>query len=283
MRYGKNKKCLMFVDETGDTNIEDDSIFGLTGVIFKSNSITDKDSSFYKRLNSLKLDCFNDETITLHLNDIIRKTKNFKDYKIEDLQKFIDNLPLFLQNTEMDIISVTINKDNLKDHKDLVKDVYEIAFAHLLESYYIYIKKYNIESAKIILESRDEASNFIVQNTFFKVFNNGTTYYNIDDSVKNKIKGFIISPKGDKDYGAGLEIADLLCNPLSRLRGGKHTELSRGVVKHRKNTIYRSIEEKIFNINGDIYNWGFRYIPVRDYLEVNGEILKKVAATNYNN
>ncbi|CZR89810.1 hypothetical protein CDFC105_31370 [Clostridioides difficile] len=37
----------------------------------------------------------------------------------------------------------------------------------------------------------------------------------IDEELRDKVKGFIIAKKEDADYREGLEIADILCNPLS--------------------------------------------------------------------
>lgn len=266
MRYGRHKRCIMFVDETGVTDITDtNSVFGLIGVIFKSNEINNYESEFYKQLQQLKQECFEDKFITLHLTDIIRKRSDFKCMKVSQIQKFIDNIDSFINGLNIEIISITVNKQSLQKYTEDLKDIYEIAFAHLLESYYLHIKKYDIKSAKIVIEQRDDFENFLVQNTFFKVFNNGTTYFNINDELRSRIKGFILAPKGDEKYGCGLEIADILCNPISRIRVGYSNELSNSsLIEHRNNTIFNAVKNKIFNIDNDLLNWGFRFIPIRE-------------------
>lgn len=55
---------------------------------------------------------------------------------------------------------------------------------------------------------------------FFDVFNNGIIYLDIDEELRDKVKGFIIVKKEDVDYREGLEIVDILCNFFSRVRRG---------------------------------------------------------------
>ena len=138
---------------------------------------------------------------------------------------------------------------------------------HILQNFYSFIDNEEVESAKIVIEGRDDYSNLLVQKAFFDVFNNGTTYLNVKQRLRNKIKGFVIAKKGDSIYQAGLEIADLLCNPLCRVRQGK-IELNPKCMKKdeygTENKIFKVIKPKIYCKDDitDMRNWGFKKVPI---------------------
>ncbi|HII4442023.1 DUF3800 domain-containing protein [Clostridium perfringens] len=259
VNYRNNKKCIMFVDETGTVSIsETNSTFGLTGVIFNLKYYNE--SMFKENFMNFKKDVFGENPPNLHLVDIINGRRDFSNINIETKKDFLRKIPMFLRNVDFDIISVTINKDELINNNILLKDIYDIALSELMDSYYAYIHKNNISTARIVLESREDDCNIVTQNAFFTVYNHGTLLRKSENNIKEKITGFILAPKGDIKYGAGLEIADILCNPLTRVRIGKK-EISKRGLDHNNNTIYDSVKDKIFNINNDVFNHGFKCLP----------------------
>lgn len=263
-----NKKYIMFIDETGNYQIDSEEPFAIIGIIMEhqySYDRTDlKTCELTNKINQFKQDCFGTTDITLHLNDILRGKGDFKNFSNAQRKKFFEKLPDFLSKINCKIISVTIDKQKLKTYFDPSKDPYVVAFTDLLQNYYSFISKNNVSSARIVLESRDDASNLIIQKAFFDVFNNGTTHLNISQELRDKTNGFIIAKKGDETYKSGLEIADILCNPISRVRRGLIELNPKKIGPYGKeNKVFSAIKDKIYTGTGydDIRNWGFKKVP----------------------
>lgn len=262
---GERKKYVLFIDETG--SVDDQEMFGMTGVIFEYKySVSDGQSAseLKKRLDLYKSTCFNDKNLTIHLNDISRGKKDFKEFTAAQRAKFIQGMPEVLGSLEFQIISVTIDKAKLNSYFSPSKNPYIIAFTHILEVFYLFIEKVNAESARIVIEARDDKQNLTVQKAFFDVYSNGTSHVNCE-MYKEKIAGFIVAEKGKGKYQYGLEVADMVCNPIHRVRQGK-IELSTKCFRYpRDNKIFSVIKSKIFSPSSDstdIRNWGFKMIPV---------------------
>lgn len=267
----KGKKYIMFIDETGSPDINQlEQPFSVIGVIFEYKYCMDMNSEKSKlkqQIDNLKNELFGKCDLTLHLLDISNGTREFAQFEREVRCNFFRKLPNFMRELEFSIISVTVDKEKLRKYYNPSKDPYVIAFTHVLQNYYSFINKNNAESARIIVESRDDNSNLIVQKAFFDVFNNGTTLLDIDKCTKDKIKGFIMAKKGDPEYISGLEIADLLCSVVSRARRGL-IEVNPKCMKKGEygthNKIFVAIKDKIFcptNNEEDIRNWGFMKVP----------------------
>jgi hypothetical protein len=264
----------MFIDETGNADIDLLSEpFTLTGVIFEykyaintGEDCTTK-SQLEKKLENIKQLCFGRTDLGLHLDDISRGRKNFSSIDKSNRKKFYDELPTFLSDLDFTIISITIDKEKLKDYYSPSKDPYIVAFTHILQNFYAYISLNNADSARIVIESRDDAANLAIQKSFFDVYNSGTTHLNIDEKLRSKIKGFIIAKKGDPTYQFGLEIADILCNPLSRVRRGlieANPKCMKTGEYGNDNKIFTAIKSKIFTATdeSDLRNWGFQKVPI---------------------
>lgn len=267
----KRKKYIMFIDETGTPDMNNlRQPFSVIGVIFEYKyCIDDKDgeSKLKQQINVLKNEVFNNDKLTLHLLDISSGKREFEGYSNEIRCEFFNKLPDFMRELEFTIISVTIDKEKLQHYYSPAKDPYVIAFTHVLQRYYSFIDKNNAQSARIVVEARDDNSNLIVQKAFFDVFNNGTTLLDVNLETKDKIKGFIMAKKGDPEYISGLEIADLLCSVISRVRRGL-VELDPKCMRKgeygKENKIFTAVKSKIYcptNNEEDIRNWGFIKVP----------------------
>ena len=264
-------KYVMYIDETGEPNINDlDKPFTLTGVIFEykySVNLDLNNSPLKMIIDDFKQKCFHQTDLILHLDHISRGKRQYKNICVEKRKTFYNELPEFLSGLEFHIISVTIDKSALIKYYEPSKDPYIIAFTHVLQSFYSFIKKNNAESARIVIEARDDFSNLAVQKAFFDVFNNGTTHLNVNQALKDKIKGFIIAKEGDPLYQSGLEIADLVCNPLSRVRRGL-IEANPKCMKPgdygTENKIFLALKTKIYTATDldDLRNWGFKKVPI---------------------
>lgn len=261
------KKYIMFIDETGTSS--GNSPFTVTGVIMEYKYSVDsngKNSILKDKLNAFKKKCFGKDDIHLHLKQILQAKSPFsiKDgVTVDQLKKFWEELPGFLSELEFSIISVTVDKEKLNQYYVTPKDPYSVAFAHILEVFYSFISLHNASSARIIIESRDDYQNLLVQKAFFDIFNAGTVHLNVRDN-SDKIKGFIFAEKTDPLYQSGLEIVDLVCNPLSRVRRGLKEVNPKHINYPNENPIFKSIRNKIFkgHPDHDFRNWGFKKVPI---------------------
>lgn len=273
MSGSRDKKYIMFIDETGTS--KGPKPFTITGVIFEYKYCIDNDngtaSPLKQELNRFKNNCFGRTNLHLHLKQIITCEKPFTrddGVTIRHLTNFWGRLPEFLGALDMKIISVTVDKSKLASYYTTPKDCYVVAFSHLMESFYSFLNAPNITTARIVLESRDENSNLTVQKAFFDIFNSGTASIDVEAN-KSKIKGFLFAKKDDIQYQSGLEIADLVCNPLSRARLGLVDAAPKNIKYGEENKIFKSLKSKLYSGNTssadpllDLRNWGFKKIPV---------------------
>lgn len=271
----KQKKYILFIDETGIAQSSTQP-FTLTGVIFENKYAVDQNgrtSELRNRFNRVKMQCFGTQDVMLHLDEISRGRGDFAKFKKEQRADFYNNMPNFLGNLDFKIISVTIDKVKLKQYFLAHKDPYVVAFIHILETFYSFLSQTDVENARIVLESRDDYENLLIQKAFFEVFNNGTMHLDFQ-KYREKIKGFILAKKGDPLYQSGLEIADLVCNPIGRVRKGI-VEAKPKCIKNygTENKIFKAIKTKIYSPSPDqdFRNWGFKKIPItkkkRDWID----------------
>ncbi|BCB39509.1 amidohydrolase [Bacillus cereus] len=271
----KKKKYILFIDETGISQSSTEP-FTLTGVIFENKYAVNQEgdlSELHKKINVLKQQCFGTEDVLLHLDHISRGKGEFSSFTPAQRAGFYHRLPNFLAGLDFKIISVTVDKSKLRQYFQAHKDPYVVAFIHILETFYSFLSQSHVENARIVLESRDDFENLLIQKAFFEVFNNGTMHLDFQ-GYREKIKGFILAKKGDSLYQSGLEIADLICNPISRVRKGVIEARPRCMSNYgNENKIFKSIKTKIYSPSDekDIRNWGFKKIPItkkkRDWID----------------
>lgn len=256
----------MFIDETGTAHGMD--FFGVVGVIFKDSYAYNQDKTIIPKLqrdvDQFKRDCFGKDDFVFHLEQITGCKEPFRS---EDgvtrtmIAKFWNDLPGFLRGLDFKIIFISVDKRLLNDYYKTPKDPYVVALGHIMKSFLDFISSPLIESARIVLESRDDFHNFQMQKAFFDIYNSGTVHLDITDDIKSKIKGFTFLDK--LNYNAGLEIADLVCNPLSRVNRGL-VEVNPKRIRYGKvNRIYPAIEQKIYvgKKEHTKENWGFKKVP----------------------
>lgn len=274
------KSYVLFVDETGKSDIDSDTHFSLAGVICEHKYSVDmnRESKLTEKIRAYKNSCFGRDDLNIHLLDIVFGKKEFKSINRQARKNFINELHTLLKDINFTVISVTVNKDVLKEYYTPTKDPYSVAFSHLLQCFYSFISKNNVEKAKIVIEGIEDKADLYVQKTFFDVFNNGGVYLNINEQMQEKIHGFIVAKKGDKIYKSGLELVDIICNPLWRVKVGKKEFSSKLYVKPSiyereygtDNKLFNAIKDKIYTSTSieDISNWGFKEIPMKENLEL---------------
>lgn len=265
------KKYVLFVDETGRADINLDEQFSLAGVIceYKYSVNSENESELTKKLNEYKNEIFGREDLNIHLLDIINGKKEYKNIHRSKRRKFISELHTIFKDIECTIISITVNKENLKAYYTPNKDPYIIAFSQLLQCYYSFIMNNKVDSAKIVIEGIEDKKDLHVQKAFFDVFNNGDAYLKINEQIQEKITGFIVAKKGDCKYKSGLELVDIICNPLCRVKSGKSEIYKKMFADYdrdygQENKIFNAVKNKIYTKTSvdDISNWGFKEIPI---------------------
>ncbi|MFC4767221.1 hypothetical protein ACFO8Q_07580 [Effusibacillus consociatus] len=94
-------------------------------------------------------------------------------------------------------------------------------------------------------------------------YNSGTVHIDVQ-SQREKIKAFVFADKHNKEFQPGLEIADLVCLPLNRVRRGLYDVSPRHVEYGQENKIFKAIKGKIYTPTGieDMRNWGFKKVPI---------------------
>lgn len=102
----------------------------------------------------------------LHLTDIARRKKEFKDISEEQRKKFYDELPKFLASLDFTIISVTVDKQKLESYYTPSKNPYIVAFTYILQNFYSFIHINDVDSARIVIEARDDSKNLAIQKSF---------------------------------------------------------------------------------------------------------------------
>ena len=257
----KGKKYIMFIDETGVSE-EKTTPFTVTGAILEHKYLP----ILQNKIDDFKLKCFGKTNFVFHLKQILKAEGPFgkeNGTTLAQLNDFWTKLPDFLKSLEFQVISITVDKQKLEEYFSTPKDPYAVAFAHIMKSFYSLLDQSKAASARIVLESRDDYQNLLIQKAFFDIFNSGTVHLDVE-RYKYKLKGFIFSEKNNPKYQAGLELADLICNPLSRARRGLIEVNPRFVSYGKENNIFKTIKNKIYvgDKNHDIRNWGFKRVPI---------------------
>jgi hypothetical protein len=264
------KKYLMFVDETGISNVHS-SPFTVTGVIFEYKYAYQKEHSeracqLKVELDRFKMQCFGRTDVILHLREVLKAVGPFSEHSgvtNQQLQLFWNGLPQFLRSLDFKIISVTVDKQKLKEYFATPKDPYVVAFAHIMKCLYSFIASPSVESIRIVLESRGDLENLLMQKAFFDIFNSGTVHMDVSQH-RNKIKSFTFADKNHVNYQFGCEIADLVCLPLNRVRNGLLEVKPKHINYGEQNKIFAAIKEKIYlpHQDQDFRNWGFKKVPI---------------------
>lgn len=209
------KKYIMFVDERGFLSTDIINNFSLIGVIFEYDYCIDlksKQCELKTKLNQYKREIFNKDSLTVFLDDMIFKEKLLKEIDETKRKEFINKLPLLFKNLKFTIICSEIKQDT-----NNVKGSYSIVSKNLLKSFYSFIIKKNGECGGIIMEARDCKDSYIIQQSFFNIYNERSRSLSMLEDIQDKINTFIVSEKDNKTYGLGIEVSNILNNILFRI------------------------------------------------------------------
>lgn len=209
----------MFIDESGHHNLDPHTIdpkypiFVLCGCIFE-------EKNYYKavkKLNQLKLTFFGSEKIIFHTLEMTRPSK-YKQNKFAKLinagfrKKFYKALNNFLEEIEFVLVSCIIKKQaHLEKYGVTALDPYLLSFNILLDEFIAELP-YD-EKGRIIAERRNDNLDNQLELAWLNLKINGTENIKGSD-IKEKIESLSMIPKSANE--AGLQIADLVANPVGR-------------------------------------------------------------------
>jgi len=206
-----SKKYIMFVDERGFLSKDINKKFSMIGTIFEYDNCIELKT----KLNQYKKEVFNNNCDNAFLDDIILKETVLNNIDAKKRKDFINELPLLFKSLKFTIISSEIKQDI-----NYVKDSYYIANKNLLKSFYSFIIKKNGECGGIIMEARNDKASYIMQQSFFDVYNERSRILSRLEDIQDKINTFIVSEKDNETYGLGIEVSNILNNILFRVSNG---------------------------------------------------------------
>ena len=211
---------LLSIDESGHHNLDPKTsdpnypIFVLCGCIFQESYYQ---NTVVKEFNTLKKDFFGSDEVVLHTLEMTRPSK----YKEKRFAKLIDTnfrkafykaLNAFIAKIEFSLVACVIRKpDHLEKYGLASLDPYLLSFDALLNEFIKELGKN--EQGKIIAEKRNDILDNQLELAWLNLKINGTAKIKGSD-IKEKIENLALIPKSANN--AGLQIADLLANPIGR-------------------------------------------------------------------
>ena len=241
------KKYIMFVDERGFLSTDIINNFSMVGVIFEYDYCIDlknKQCDLKTKLNQYKEEVFNNNSYNAFLDDIMLKETVLNKIDEKKRKEFINELPLLFKSLKFTIISSAIKQDI-----NNVKESYSIATKNLLESFYSFIMKENGECGGIIMEARECKASYIIQQSFFDVYNERSRILSRLEDIQDKINTFIVSEKDNETYGLGIEVSNILNNILFRVSNGLReidSKLMPYIEYGDTDKIFNAIKHKIY-------------------------------------
>lgn len=214
---------LVFIDESGTNNLDQDhidklySVFALGAVIFRNDSYQKFDTDFKR----LKLDLFGTDEFVLHTAEITRpsKSKNPLNLKFNDpsfRKRFYSQITQLISAHDLVIAaSVVKKKAHFEQFGSNAKDPYIFSFDYLLNSVLTYCKD---ESCEIFPEKRTHVEDTKLELSYLRTKVTGTEFYK-GAEVAEKISNFELQDK--RQNVSGLQLADLIVTPIGRHVIGK--------------------------------------------------------------
>ena len=241
------KKYVMFVDERGFLSTDRINNYSMIGVIFEYNYCIDlknKQCELKTKLNQYKEVIFNNNRCNVFLDDIIVKEKVFNKINETKRKEFINELPLLFKNFKFTVIASEIKQDI-----NNVNETYSTATENLLKSFNSFIINKNGESGGIIMEARDCKASYIIQQSFFDVYNERSRMLSLLGNIEDKINTFIVSEKDNKTYGLGIEVTNILNNIFFRVSNGLReidSKLMPYIEYGNTDKVFNTIKHKIY-------------------------------------
>jgi hypothetical protein len=240
---------VVYVDESGDhslTSIDEGyPVFVLSFCIF--------DKMHYSHLvtpslRMLKFATFGHDMVILHEQDIRKKTGAFNLMSKESREVFFDDLNNIISQADFNLISIVIDKYNLKRENTKDTHVYHLAMQLGLEQllHFLQTRDQHNRLTHVICEARGRVEDMALGYEFLRVCSGNNSLHR---TLPFKL---VIADK--KTNSEGLQFADLAARPvgLSVIRPSQ------------SNRAFQILQKKFHkNSNGEATGYGFYLYPVK--------------------
>ena len=240
---------VLYLDECGDQNLSSFDpqfpIFTLCGVVVSE----EQDKLLADRINSLKMDIWNNTNIILHSRDIRKCQNGFEVlFDLEVKKRFIESVNDILGDDIYIIICCAILKEPYIRQYGKLNDVYGLSLSYIMERVVFYLDsvgKNNIE-LRTVIERRGKKEDKSLLNYYNQLLDRGTYWVN-GDRMRRYFKRFDMRWKSENIVG--LQVADLVAYPITR-----HVLNPDGV-----NLAYDVLKKNIYQVDGKMY--GMKVFP----------------------
>ena len=240
---------VLYLDECGDQNLSSFDpqfpIFTLCGVVVSE----EQDKLLADRINSLKMDIWNNTNIILHSRDIRKCQNGFEVlFDLEVKKRFIESVNDILGDDIYIIICCAILKEPYIRQYGKLNDVYGLSLSYIMERVVFYLDsvgKDNIE-LRTVIERRGKKEDKSLLNYYNQLLDRGTYWVN-GERMRRYFKRFDMRWKSENIVG--LQVADLVAYPITR-----HVLNPNGV-----NLAYDVLKKNIYQVDGKMY--GMKVFP----------------------
>ena len=240
---------VLYLDECGDQNLSGFDpqfpIFTLCGVVVSE----EQDKLLADRINSLKMDIWNNTNIILHSRDIRKCQNGFEVlFDLEVKKHFLESVNAILGDDIYIIICCAILKEPYIRQYGKLNDVYGLSLSYIMERVVFYLDsvgKDNIE-LRTVIERRGKKEDKSLLNYYNQLLDRGTYWVN-GDRMRRYFKRFDMRWKSENIVG--LQVADLVAYPITR-----HVLNPNGV-----NLAYDVLKKNIYQVDGKMY--GMKVFP----------------------
>ena len=240
---------VLYLDECGDQNLSSFDpqfpIFTLCGVVVSE----EQDKLLADRINSLKMDIWNNTNIILHSRDIRKCQNGFEVlFDLEMKKRFIESVNDILGDDIYIIICCAILKEPYIRQYGKLNDVYGLSLSYIMERVVFYLDsvgKNNIE-LRTVIERRGKKEDKSLLNYYNQLLDRGTYWVN-GERMRRYFKRLDMRWKSENIIG--LQVADLVAYPITR-----HVLNPDGV-----NLAYDVLKKNIYQIDGKMY--GMKVFP----------------------
>ena len=240
---------VLYLDECGDQNLSSFDpqfpIFTLCGVVVSE----EQDKLLADRINSLKMDIWNNTNIILHSRDIRKCQNGFEVlFDLEVKKHFLESVNAILGDDIYIIIGCAILKEPYIRQYGKLNDVYGLSLSYIMERVVFYLDsvgKDNIE-LRTVIERRGKKEDKSLLNYYNQLLDRGTYWVN-GERMRRYFKRFDMRWKSENIVG--LQVADLVAYPITR-----HVLNPNGV-----NLAYDVLKKNIYQVDGKMY--GMKVFP----------------------
>ena len=240
---------VLYLDECGDQNLSSFDpqfpIFTLCGVVVSE----EQDKLLADRINSLKMDIWNNTNIILHSRDIRKCQNGFEVlFDLEVKKRFIESVNAILGDDIYIIICCAILKEPYIRQYGKFNDVYGLSLSYIMERVVFYLDSVGRDNIELrtVIERRGKKEDKSLLNYYNQLLDRGTYWVN-GDRMRRYFKRFDMRWKSENIVG--LQVADLVAYPITR-----HVLNPNGV-----NLAYDVLKKNIYQVDGKMY--GMKVFP----------------------